>query len=170
MTPEEMCTLYDYEAWANRRMLSACAALTPGQFTRHLGSSFGSVRDTLVHVLGAQTVWLERLSGGSPGGLPKPDEFPDLAAVRARWVEIEPKLLGYVRGLSAADLERVLEYRNLKGNLFHDQIGKVLQHLVNHGTYHRGQVTTLLRQLGAAPISTDMIGFYRERAAAQAAK
>ena len=170
MTPQEMCTLYEYDAWANGRTLNACAGLTQEQLTRNLGNSFASVRDTLVHILGAQSIWLERLHGGSPSGMPKPDGFPDLAAVRARWAEIESQWLGYVRGLSAADLERFHEYRNLKGTQFRDQIGNILQHLVNHGTYHRGQVTTLLRQLGAAPVSTDMIAFYRERAVAQAAK
>lgn len=168
MTPEEMRTLYEYDAWANARTLKACAALTQEQFTRNLGNSFGSVRDTLVHIVGAQMIWLERLHGGSPAGLPKPDAYPDMAAVQAQYAETESKLSSYVRGLSVADLERFHEYRNLKGTLFRDQIGHILQHIANHGSYHRGQVTTLLRQLGATPVSTDMIGFYRERAAAAA--
>ena len=92
-----------------------------------------------------------------------------MAAVRAQWAETESKLSSYVRGLSAADLDRILEFRNVKGIVFRDQIANVLQHLANHGSYHRGQITTLLRQLGAKPVSTDMIGFYRERAAAKAA-
>jgi len=91
--------------------------------------------------------------------------------VRVKWGEIEALLLDYVNGLTPAEIDRVLEYRNLKGTVFHDPIGNILQHLVNHGSYHRGQITTLLRQLGATPVSTDMIGFYRQRAAqAQAAK
>jgi uncharacterized damage-inducible protein DinB len=168
MTPEEIRTLYEYDAWANGRTLNACAALTQGQLTRNLGSSFGSVRDTLVHIVGAQMIWLDRLHGASPAGLPKPDGYPDMAAVRAEFAETESTLSSYVRGLSAADLERFFEFRNAKGNLLRDQIGNVLQHIANHGTYHRGQITTLLRQLGAAPVSTDMIGFYRERAASAA--
>lgn len=169
MTPQEFRTLYEYDAWANARVLKACAALTPEQFTRNLGNSFGSVRDTLVHILGAQMVWIERLSGGAPAGLPSADGYPDLVSVRTKWGEIEPALRAYVSGLTAPDLERVLEYRNLKGVEFRDQISHILQHLANHGSYHRGQITTLLRQLGATPVNTDMIGFYRERAAAKAA-
>ena len=169
MTPQEFRTLYEYDAWANGRTLNACAALTPEQLTRNLGNSFGSVRDTLVHILGAQIVWIERLTGGAPAGLPSPEGYPDLASVRAKWAEIEPRLHAYVGGLTQADLDRVLEYRNLKGLTFRDQIGHILQHLANHGSYHRGQVTTLLRQIGATPVNTDMIGFYRERAAAKAA-
>ena len=169
MTPQEFRTLYEYDAWANARTLSACSALTPEQLTRNLGNSFGSVRDTLVHILGAQMVWIERLGGGAPAGLPAPDGYPDVASVRAKWAEIEPRLHAYVNGLTQPDLDRVLEYRNLKGVTFRDQIGHILQHLANHGSYHRGQITTLLRQLGATPVNTDMIGFYRERAAAKAA-
>ena len=76
MTPEEIRTLFAYDAWANGRTLDACAALTPEQFTRDLGSSFRSVRDTLAHILGAQWIWLERFHGRSPTALPKPEQLP----------------------------------------------------------------------------------------------
>jgi uncharacterized damage-inducible protein DinB len=165
MTQEQVRTLFAYDAWANRRMLDACAALAPEQFTRDLGSSFHSVRDTLAHIMGAEWLWLERFQGRTPGGLPSADQFADLATLRARWTQFESELLSYVGGLSAADLERSFEYRDLKGNPHSNVLWQTLQHLANHGTYHRGQVTTLLRQLGAKPVGTDLIGFYRERAA-----
>jgi uncharacterized damage-inducible protein DinB len=169
MTPEECRLLFAYDSWANRRSLEACAAVTEEQFTRDLGSSFRSLRDTLAHILGAQWIWLERFHGRSAPSLPKPDLYPDLAALRARWGEVERDLLAYVEKLSPADLESTFAYNDLKGNPHHNVLWQTLQHLANHGTYHRGQVTTLLRQLGAKPISTDLIGFYRERAA-QAAR
>ena len=165
ITPEDLRTLYAYDAWANRRMLEACAALSAEQFTRDLGSSFRSVRDTMAHILGAQWIWLERFHGRSPSSLPNGNEFADLASLRARWTQFESELLSYVNGLSAADLERSFEYRDLKSNSHTNLLWQTLQHLANHGTYHRGQVTTLFRQLGAKPVGTDMIGFYRERAA-----
>jgi uncharacterized damage-inducible protein DinB len=168
MTPEDTRLLFAYDAWANRRTLDACAALTPEQFTRDLGSSFRSVRDTLAHIVGAQHVWLERFHGRVPGGLPKPEEFPDLTTVRARCEEVQRGLANYVDSVSAVDLQATFEYRNLKGDPLRNTLWHVLQHLANHGTYHRGQVTTLLRQLGVKPVSTDMIAFYRERAASAA--
>ncbi len=164
MTPEDARTLYAYDAWANRRMLDACAALTPEQFTKDLGSSFRSVRDTMAHIMGAEWLWLERFQGRT-ATLPSGDQFPDLASLRARWAEVERDLLAYVGALSAADLERSFDYRDMKGNPHTSVLWQTLQHVANHGTYHRGQVTTLLRQLGAKPIGTDLIGFYRERAA-----
>ena len=56
MTPQEMRTLYDYNAWANHRSLDAASALTTEQFVKPMGSSFGSVRDTLAHVYGAEWI------------------------------------------------------------------------------------------------------------------
>jgi uncharacterized damage-inducible protein DinB len=86
----------------------------------------------------------------------------------ARANEVQQGLSDYVNHLSAEDLAGRFEYRDLKGNTHSGVRWQALQHLANHGTYHRGQITTLLRQLGAKPVSTDLIGFYRERAAASA--
>ncbi len=162
MTPEEVRTLYAYNSWANGRVLHASAALSPEQFTRNLGSSFPSVRDTLAHIMLAEWLWLERWMGRSPG-FPASD-FADLAAIRARWQKIDSDLGNFVRTLAVADLDRVVEYKNTKGTAFSNPMWQMLQHVVNHGTYHRGQITTMLRQLGAAPSATDLIAFYRERA------
>jgi len=169
MTPEEMRTLYDYNAWANHRQLESASQLTTEQFTRPLGSSFGSVRDTLAHIYGAEWIWLERFQGRSPSSLPEAAQFQDLAGLRGRWTELEGRLLGFVHGLTRADLERQLEYKTLKFGVYKNPLWQSMQHLVNHGTYHRGQVTTLLRQLGAEPISTDLMHFYRELALAAGA-
>ncbi len=162
MTSEEMRLLYDYNSWANRRILDVCAALTDEQFTRDLASSFRSVRDTLAHIMGAEWIWLERWRGSSPGALPKADQFPNLASLRQRWAELESDLLRFVASLSQEALTGALSYRTFDGKPQSQPLWQMLQHLANHGSYHRGQVTTMLRQLGAKPVSTDLIGFYRE--------
>ena len=164
MTPEEIQLLFAYDAWANARTLEACAALTPEQFTRGLGSSFSSVRDTLAHIVGAQWIWSERFNGRPTAGMPKADAYPDLASLGLRWAEVERDLLAFVNKISLPHLDGSFEYRDTKGDSHRSLYRETLQHLVNHGTYHRGQVTTLLRQLGAKPIGTDLIAFYRERA------
>ena len=169
MTPEEVCLLYDYNAWANRRMLDACAPLALEQFTRNLASSFSSVRDTLAHIYGAEWLWLERFQGRSPASLPDVSQFPNLAGLRDHWMKHETNLLRFVRGLTQEDLDRVMEYKTLKFGVYRNPLWQSMQHLVNHGTYHRGQVTTMLRQLGAQPILTDLMHFYRERATAASA-
>ena len=169
MTPEEMRVLYDYNAWANHRSLNAAAGLTNEQFTKAMGSSFGSVRDTLAHIYGAEWVWLERFQGRSPESLPNPAESADLASLRALWVEQEARLLAFVGKLTQEDLNRVIEYQTLKFGMYSNPLWQSMQHVVNHGTYHRGQVTTLLRQMGAQPILTDLMHYYRERAIAASA-
>ena len=166
MSPEEMRLLYEYNAWANRRSLSAAAALTREQFTKPMSSSFSSVRDALAHIFGAEWLWLERFQGRSPSSLPDTSQYADAATLGERWGEFEPRLLNFVRGLTQGDLDRVMEYRTLKFGVYSNPLWQSMQHLVNHGSYHRGQVTTLLRQQGAPAILTDLMHFYRERAVA----
>ena len=169
MFPTEIQQLYDYNAWANRRSLAAAEKLKPEDFIKPLGSSFSSVRDTLAHIYGAEWIWLERFQGRSPAALPDVTEFQDLASLRERWFEQEHRLLAFVGGLTQSDLDRVIEYKTLKFGVYRNPLWQSMQHVVNHGTYHRGQVTTMLRQLGAEPILTDLMHFYRERAVAMGA-
>jgi uncharacterized damage-inducible protein DinB len=165
MTPEEVRSLYDYNAWANRRILDACAALSEEQFSRAIISSFPSVRDTLQHIFGGEYLWLERWHGRSHSAIP-PAEAANLATLRSGWEKIDADLLQFARGLGAEDLDRVHTYRNTAGKEFSTPMKVMLQHLANHSTYHRGQIIMMLRQLGAKPIDTDLIVYYRERAAA----
>jgi uncharacterized damage-inducible protein DinB len=164
MNIEDFRILYDFNAWANRRTIAACAALTSEQFTRHLASSFHSVRDSIMHIYGAERLWLERWLGRAPSTPPSPDDFPTIASVQARLEEMDRTLVDYVASVAAEDLRRVLQYKTSSGVAQADPLWQTMQHLVNHSTYHRGQVATLLRQLGSKATSTDLIGFYRERA------
>jgi uncharacterized damage-inducible protein DinB len=163
MSPEEIRQLYDYNAWSNRRSLSSAEKLSNDQFTKPMGSSFSSVRDTLAHIYGAEWIWLERFQGRSPSALPKVDQFADVQSLRDAWLPHEAKLLNFINGLTQSDLDRELEYKTLKFGVYKNPLWQSLLHVINHGTYHRGQVTTLLRQLGAQPILLDLMHFYRER-------
>jgi uncharacterized damage-inducible protein DinB len=169
MTPEEMVQLYDFNSWANHRSMEAVSAVTSELFTKPLGSSFSSLRDTLAHICGAEWVWLQRFQGTSPSAMPDNSQFADLASLRAHWQSVDTNLLAFVRGLQQEDLDRVVEYKTMKFGVYKNPMWQSLQHLVNHGTYHRGQVTTMLRQQGAQPILTDLMHFYRERAVAAGA-
>jgi uncharacterized damage-inducible protein DinB len=156
--------LFQYNQWANRKILDACAALSPEQFSRDLGASFQSVQGTLVHIYGAEWVWQERIAGRWHPTLPAASGFPVFASVRAKLEEKDRELIDYVSKLTPPEIESVLQYKNLEGKEFSSPIWEILHQLSNHGTYHRGQIVTLLRQLGAKGVSTDLIGFYRERA------
>src|ERR1700682_5436430 len=103
VTPELLRLLFQYNQWADRRTLDACSTLTNEQFTRDLGSSFRSLRDTLVHLYGAEWVWNERIEGRSPTSLVAGTVFPDLASVRAKLEEMERYYLDYVLRLPPPD-------------------------------------------------------------------
>jgi uncharacterized damage-inducible protein DinB len=154
--------LYDYNYWACDRQLDACAVLTREQFLRPLGNSFPSVRDTLVHLLGAEWIWLERWRGRSPRTLLPANEFPSLAAIRDRWQVVEREVRDYLKDLREESLAVPLTYTNIKGETWTYPLWRPLLHLVNHQSYHRGQITTLLRQLGATPAQVDFL-YYQDR-------
>jgi uncharacterized damage-inducible protein DinB len=165
MNRQDILTLFDYNAWANTRMLDAVESLPAEQFLRDLGNSFPSVRDTLAHILGAEWIWLRRWHGDSPSrGLPAA-EFPTVASLRSRFSAVEGERRAFLDTVSEERLARPFTYRDLAGNQHALPLVQSLAHVVNHGTYHRGQVTTLLRQLGAKPVSTDMSRFFLDRAA-----
>jgi uncharacterized damage-inducible protein DinB len=164
MDVQDVRTLIDFHYWARDRMLNAVEPLSPEQFTRNMGNSFGSVRDTIAHIYGAEWIWLSRWRGESPAALPAPEIFPDVASARAAWREHEAKMRGFFGPLDQDALNRVIEFKSMAGSPMAGILCQMLQHVVNHASYHRGQVTTLLRQLGAAPpASTDLMTFYRER-------
>jgi uncharacterized damage-inducible protein DinB len=164
MTRDELTLLVDYHYWARDRIFAALAPLTAEQYTRDVVSSFRSVRDTVVHIYSAEWIWYQRWLGESPTALIPGDRFPDVESLRHAWVELEQNVRGYLAARDAAGLSEVIHYRLLNGTAGATPFWQMLQHVVNHGSYHRGQVTTLLRQLDAAPPeSLDLITFYRQR-------
>jgi uncharacterized damage-inducible protein DinB len=163
MNVQDSRNLINFHYWARNRMLDAVEPLSLEQFTRELGGSFGSVRDTVVHTLSAECVWLLRWKAENPPGMLAPDRYLDLASVRRAWADNEEKLRQFFEPLDEAGLQKVMPYKTFAGLESASPLWQMLQHVVNHASYHRGQVTTLLRQLGAAPPKgTDLITFYRE--------
>ena len=165
MNQQDLRTLLDYHYWARDRLLDALEPLTADQLTRDMGNSFKSIHETVAHVYAAEWAWHERWHGHSPTALLPSDQFPDLASIRRTWSELEAKMRGFVDSLGEDGGSRVIDYKLLSGQAGSSPIGQMLQHVVNHASYHRGQVTTMLRQLGVQPAkSMDMIAYYRTRA------
>jgi uncharacterized damage-inducible protein DinB len=162
MNKQDVATLYEYNRWANGRILDAVEKLDPAAFLKNLGNSFASIHATLVQVAGAEWAWLRRWQGDSPKALPT-GEYPTVAALRERFHSIDRERDAFLVGVSHEQLQQPFDYRDLAGNPMRLLLVQSLQHVVNHGTYHRGQVTTMLRQLGATPVSTDMSRFFLDR-------
>ena len=166
MTKDDIRLLYEYDRWANNTVLQAASALTTEQFSRDLGGSFPSVRDTLVHIVGGEWGWLTYWKAPSPSSafltdlwdrhdaLFNPDSFPDIAAVKSKWAEVEGEQVEFVNGLTNESLKKMLPIRTTQVDL-----ASLMQHLANHSTYHRGQVAMMMRQLNAKPLATDFTLF-----------
>jgi uncharacterized damage-inducible protein DinB len=161
MNSADLITMLEYHYWARDRLLDAVETLSAEQFNKDLGSSFKSVRETMVHTYAAEWAWHSRWRGTSPTSLLTSDAFPDAPSIRRAWSDLEQQVRGFV-GELGDNVDRVFDYKLLSGAAGLSPFWQMLQHVVNHASYHRGQVTTMLRQLGAAPAkSMDMIAFYR---------
>jgi len=164
MHRHDLQNLVDFNYWARDRVLEAVAGLDAERYTRDLGSSFTSVRDTLVHIYSSEWVWYSRWQGMSPTTRPSTDDFPDVPSLVAAWRSLESQIRAFFHELGEEGMRREIDYRLMNGDPGRSAFWQMLQHVVNHGSYHRGQVTTMLRQMGAPlPKSQDLIAFYRER-------
>jgi uncharacterized damage-inducible protein DinB len=164
MNLTDLQTMTDYHYWARDRLLEAVEPLAPDQYNKNLGSSFKSIRETVVHIYAAEWAWLSRWRATSPTALLSSEPYPDVASIRSAWMANEAGVRAFTEGLGEAGIAKVIEYRLLTGAAGASPFWQMLQHVVNHASYHRGQVTTMLRQLGAQPAkSMDMIAFYRTR-------
>jgi uncharacterized damage-inducible protein DinB len=169
VTAGELRLLHAYNQWANRRVLDAAAAVPGAALRRDLGSSYRSVWDTLVHIVWAEWRWLGRWQRLPRGPGADPSECADLRALHDRWRAIAAEQRAFVDALTAPSLDEAITYENPAGVRWTYSLQLMLQHVVNHSTYHRGQVTTMLRQLGAEPASTDLLLYIDELAAGKAA-
>ena len=164
MSLDDLITMLDYHYWARDRMLDALERLPPEQYARDLGSSFKSIRETVVHMYAAEWAWYSRWQGASPTALLTSEPYPDVVSIRRAWTETEANVRAFANRLGEAGVTKVIQYTLLNGSAGASPLWQMLQHVVNHASYHRGQVTTMLRQLGAQPAKPmDMIAFYRTR-------
>lgn len=159
MDIETIRELWRYNDWANERLLEAVLGLTPEQFRRELGGSFPSVQATLTHIMWAEWLWLERWRGRPAANRFSPADFPTSADVAARWQAIRNDQAQYAASVEAGQLQRPLRYVNLRGEVWEYPLWRQMYHLLNHSSYHRGQITHMLRQLEVQPPTTDFLNF-----------
>ena len=162
---DALSRLIDYTIWANHRVMRACATIPVDDYRRELGASFGGIRGTLAHIMWSEWIWLERWKGLSPPGPPDESELSDVIALRDRWKVIEDHRRAWLEALPPAGAGAVIHYKNTARVPFAAPLWQLVQHVANHSTYHRGQVTSMLRQVGGRTVQTDMVVFDREHAA-----
>ena len=167
MTREDAFNLVDYHYWARDRILDAVEVLTPEQYSKDLASSFTSVRATLVARVRRRMELVFTMGRDIADGLSGRDVVPGPGDDSRR----HGRSRSTSSGCSSAHLHRRTSWivccatARSMARRWSLSFSQMLQHVVNHATYHRGQVTTMLRQLGApAPKPQDLIRFYRDRA------
>jgi uncharacterized damage-inducible protein DinB len=163
MTVKDLETMFDYGYWANRKLFEVISQLTPEQFTQSVAGSYGSVRNTMVHVLSAEWGWLDRCGGPQRGAALSAAEFPTVASLLDRWRQVEAYVREFLKTLRDEDLSRVVEFTIGAGAKQAMSLGELMHHAAIHGVHHRGQVALLLRSLGHVPGNFDILLYYGRR-------
>jgi uncharacterized damage-inducible protein DinB len=160
MTIDYFRRLFSYTEWANGRMLECARGLSEEQFTRPIVSSFPTVRETLAHIALGEWVWLQRWKGVNPTARPAWAQGATLESIEEQFQAIQHERAEFLETLTDEALGRDVAYRTFAGDPLTNGLGDLMAHLVNHGTYHRGQLTTMMRQVGAVPPATDFVSVY----------
>ena len=149
--------------WADEIVLGALSQVSADQVSADLGSSFKSMLDTLNHVYLAESVWLKRVQGEANAKLADLVIPADTNALANAWPEVHRMWLDRAGSFDGDEWNKLCTHRNNTGVEFSLPYWQIVLHLVNHGSYHRGQVATMLRQSAVIPPGTDLATFYRTR-------
>ena len=166
MNRSDLKHLFDYTEWANGLALSAAAELSAENLRRDFRISHGSIFGTLLHMAGAEWIWLERWHGRSPAkaeawSLWTTESCADLAALNGRWRDVIDRRAHFLSEVDESRLAAELPFKLLSGDPSSLPLADQMQHVANHATLHRGQVVGMIRQMGIAPPSTDMLFYLR---------
>jgi len=164
MNANDVRRLYDYNYWAKARIMRSALLVTPEQFTAANTSSYGSLQGTLVHNMLAEMIWRNRLQAKhTPFSLPVVGDFPTPQRLDEYWIAQEALMRAYISGVTDADLEIMLEYKNSRGIVYRNAVWGILTHVVNHGTQHRAEAAAMLTDFNYSPGDIDMILYLREK-------
>jgi uncharacterized damage-inducible protein DinB len=161
MTLREIIQLVAFNRWANQHFFEALSQLSAEQYERDLRSSHGGIHGTLAHIIGAERGWLRRWQHQSETAPAALSQIHSLAELRAYWESVCNEMSQFLATLDDRKLQETLPTTTLTG-AYTSPYWQMIQHVVDHSSYHRGQIVTMLRQLGVTPPSTGLIRFYRE--------
>ncbi len=159
----EILTLYDYNYWANNRILQTASQLSETQLDAPVDFSAGSLRATLVHTLSAEWIWRSRWQGTSPTAMLRIENFATLEAIRMRWHAEEQQMRTFLSSLSDAAVMQDVTYHTTSGKPSSQPLWQMLLHVVFHGMQHRSEMAAMLTTCGYSPGDIDFIVFLRHR-------
>ena len=162
--PHTLVDHLTYNLWANERIGHLLMAQDEPILNREMKSSFASITKTVLHVWDAEVIWLTRLKGGSLADWPSKNFTGGRAEMLKGWIATSSELLQFVKNKDESFLQQKISYKNMKGDAYENPVEEILYHMVNHGSYHRGQIITLLREAGVTQlVTTDLIAWFREQ-------
>ena len=152
--------LYDYNEYANNRVLEAAARLSGERFAEKQGASFDSVEGNLGHVVAAQMAWLQRwTTGGNTQPTTQLGAISGLEEIRRAYERSHADLRRFLGSLTEEQLEGVLAYTDSRGNAFERVLWQLMVHVANHGSYHRAETAMALTAMGENPGDLDYVYF-----------
>ncbi|HUX84518.1 MAG TPA: DinB family protein [Chitinophagaceae bacterium] len=161
---ELLLDLAAYHYWANQRLLNLSGTLTDEQLDRPTRSSFSSLRGTWYHLWDAEAIWMQRLQLADHVMLPSKGFSGSFQEFIPAYLQANQTTESFVARQSEPGLSHVVEYYNSRKEHFKSPVYQCLIQVFNHGSYHRGQAVTILRELGQERIpGTDYIGFKRRK-------
>jgi uncharacterized damage-inducible protein DinB len=161
VTLQEISQLVAFNRWANERFFEALSQLPAELYGRDLRSSHGGIHGTLAHLITAERGWLYRWQGKSESSMAAIGHMHSLAELRAFWENICAEMSQFLASLDDQKLQAMLSTTARTGS-YTMPYWQMIQHVVDHSSYHRGQIVTMLRQLGVTPPSTGLLRFYRD--------
>lgn len=163
MRVHDLLTLYEYNYWANERILAAAAKISPEQWSAPSKFPFGSLHGTLLHTLDTEFGWRMRCQYNQSTPDLSAAEFPTLDAIKRRWDEEETAMRAYLAGMRDDELDGMVRYSTDSGEKRERVLWHCLQHVANHGTQHRSEAAALLSDYGSSPGDLDFTLFLIER-------
>jgi len=152
-----------YNYWSNQKICSVAEKLSYEQIHREIASSFPSIQKTLLHMWDAQSIWISRVEGVSLKEFPSAHFSGTRVDVVKGLLFTSQKLKEIANEIENSSLHDFIEFSTMKGVRMKSELYQIFSHVFNHGTYHRGQLVTMFRQVGVTEIpNTDLISFYRE--------
>jgi uncharacterized damage-inducible protein DinB len=164
MTLQEINQLVAFNRWANQCFFEALRQLLAEHYGRDMHSSHGGIHGTFAHIVGAEKGWLSRWQGRSETDTAAISQMQSLDELRALWEKVCDEMSQFLTTLDDGKLQETLSTTARTGN-YTTSYWQMIQHVVDHSSYHRGQIVTMLRQLGVTPPSTGLIRFYRDQPA-----
>ena len=158
-----MMELFDYNLWANNRLFESAAQLPLEQYFQDVKASHGGIHGTLTHIVGAQKVWLARWTAAPDTSLLCGKDVVTLLELIAIWETVSSETAEFLTTFTDESLQQTLTITTSTGHQYTHTFQQMMQHLVNHSTAHRGQVTAMLRQVGITPPAVDLIAYYRRK-------